>query len=101
MQDEQKVKALMRELLEGHIDPKTDEVNTTALAEHACYELDAYGPAPKYKIPEDYFDWALEVDEEEISCDGCGNQGSSALFGHLPPGSGLNLCRDVCLAGRR
>lgn len=33
----------------------------------------------------------------EISpCNGCGNQGSTALFGHRPPGDGLNLCRDVC-----
>ena len=35
--------------------------------------------------------------EEEDPCAGCGNQGSGGLFGHLPPGDGLNLCRDVCL----
>lgn len=31
-----------------------------------------------------------------INCDGCDNRGSSALFGHRPPGDGLNLYRDAC-----
>lgn len=62
---EQTVKAYMRTEIAEHVDPLTDEVNTTALAEDAAQHLDAYGPAPEYKIPEDYFDWALEVEEEE------------------------------------
>jgi len=33
-------------------------------------------------------------------CEGCGNQGSTALFGTLPPGDGLNLCRDACDIGQ-
>lgn len=30
------------------------------------------------------------------SCEECGNAGSTSLFGHRPPGDGLNLCRDAC-----
>ena len=97
---EQKVRAYMREEIKEHVGLDTLEVSCATLAESACQHFDAYGPAPEYKIPEDYFDWAVDV-EEENPCAGCGNQGSSAMFGHLPPGSGLNLCRDVCLAGRR
>lgn len=38
------------------------EINTTHLAEAACQEFDAYGPPPTYDAPEEYFDWAVEVE---------------------------------------
>ena len=44
-----------------HID-NCGEVNTTYLAEAACQEFDAFGPAPTYDAPEEYFDWAVEVE---------------------------------------
>jgi protein gp37 len=38
----------------------------------------------------------LDIETWLSSCEECGNAGSSALFGHRPPGDGLNLCRDAC-----
>ena len=57
-----------------------------AMDETACDEIEAF---------EDEDDPSLDP------CDGCGNQGSTAMFGHLPPGDGLNLCRDACDVGRK
>ena len=60
---ESQVKQYMREVIEEFRDPLTEEINTTFLAEDTCNFFDAYGPAPDFDIPEEYFDWALEVDE--------------------------------------
>ena len=57
------IKLYMRQEMREHVDLDTGEVNTTALAEDACQHFDAYGPAPDYDIPEDLFDWALEIAE--------------------------------------
>lgn len=61
---EQKVKAYMREVIKKHVDLDTLEVNCTTLAEDAAAHFDAYSPAPEYEIAEEYFDWAIEVEEE-------------------------------------
>ena len=60
---ESQVKQYMREEIEEFRDPRTGEVNDTHLAEDACNFFDAYGPPPDFDIPEEYFDWAFEVDE--------------------------------------
>jgi hypothetical protein len=57
------VKQYMLEEIEEFRDPQTGEVNTTFLAEDACNFFDGYEPPPDFDIPEEYFDWALEVDE--------------------------------------
>jgi len=54
----------MREVVEDHRDPQTDEINDTTLAEDACQHFDGYGPAPEYEIPEKYFEWAFLIAEE-------------------------------------
>ena len=56
-----KVKAYMRSVIREHVDLDTGAVDTTMLAHDAADHFDAYGPAPSYDIPEEYFDWALEV----------------------------------------
>lgn len=61
---EQEVKAHMRSVIAEHVDLDTLEVNTTTLAEDVAQHFGAYGPPPEYEIPEDYFDWALEIEHE-------------------------------------
>ena len=39
------------------------EINCTALGEDACQAFNAYGSAPHYDIPEDFFEWAFEVSQ--------------------------------------
>ena len=39
------------------------EVQLTALAEAACQHFDAYGPAPRYDCPDEYFDLAVDAAE--------------------------------------
>ena len=63
MQNEATVKKYMRVEILDHIDPKTGEANPTGMAEDACSHFGDYGPPPDYDIPEEYFDWALEVTE--------------------------------------
>jgi len=63
MASEAEVKDYMEKQLELHIDVLTDEANVTQLAELACAHFDTYGDPPDYEIPEEYFDWALEVAE--------------------------------------
>lgn len=40
------------------------ELNCTILAEQAAQYFDAYGPPPKYDVPEEFFEWSFEVSEE-------------------------------------
>ena len=65
MASKRTVKEYMRSVLKEYTSPWTGEVNTTLLAEDACNEFNGYGPAPEYDIPEEYFEWAFEVDEAE------------------------------------
>lgn len=58
------VMTYMREEVEEHRDPHTNEVNATTLAEDTCQWFDAYGPPPDYTIPEKYFEWAFLIAEE-------------------------------------
>ncbi len=48
----------MQQLVLDHIDPKTDTVNCTKLAEAACAELSGYEGD---RVPDIYFDCAFEV----------------------------------------
>lgn len=51
--------------MQNHASEYLDEcgdINCTALAEAACQEFDAYGPPPTYDAPEEYFEWAFEVE---------------------------------------
>jgi len=69
----------MWENLEDHRDPKTDEINTTTLAEDAGAALDLYEDD---KVPsgcgcpkcgEDRVDWLLlDEDGETVECQVCG-----------------------------
>lgn len=58
-----KIRQYMRQELEDHRDPITDEINETTLAEDACRHFDEYGPPPDYEIPEKYFEFAYEISE--------------------------------------
>jgi len=57
---EGKVKAYMAGVFPDHVDPHTDELNTTMLAEGAAMKFDLYY-GEDYEIPQDLFDWAIEV----------------------------------------
>lgn len=51
--------------MQNHAHEYLDEcgdINCTALAEAACKEFDSYGPPPTYDAPEEYFEWAIEVE---------------------------------------
>lgn len=60
------IKAWMRAEIFAHPAMYIDcgEVNMTGLAEAACMEFDAYGPEPRFDIPEMIWDAAFEVAEE-------------------------------------
>jgi len=62
MPSEAEVKNYMRDNQDVCTD-SWNEVNVTQLAELACARFDTYGPPPCWDIPEEYFDWALEVVE--------------------------------------
>ena len=51
-----KTRAYMHQEVRRHVDPYTNEVNATALAEAAASLFDLYGPEPDYDIP----DWVYE-----------------------------------------
>lgn len=55
------VRWMKDEVLVDHFLADNGEVEMTTLAEAACGEFDAYGPAPHYDIPEEYFECAYEV----------------------------------------
>ena len=82
------VRRYMREVIEEHRDPLTDEVNLTALAEDACQHVG--GEDENGDIPERYFEWAFDVGESD-SRKRSGRIGSA--LGHLV------LYRDDCLRG--
>lgn len=50
------IKKMMRTLIRNHIDPFTNEVNYTGLAEETCHMMDAYD---KDNIPEIFFEVAV------------------------------------------
>lgn len=54
------VKDWMRINMNNHIDP-CNEVNCTSLAEEAADVFDLYEDHEDYVIPEEVFDWAVEV----------------------------------------
>jgi len=56
---EDKVKSYMRANVGDHVDPLTDEVDTTSLAEDAW--CNSKLGTSKVVIPEEWFDWAHEV----------------------------------------
>jgi len=61
------VKAWMKNEIAAYPNQYIDdggEVNMTALAEAACMEFDAYGPAPRFEAPKWLFYAAFEVAEE-------------------------------------
>lgn len=58
------VKDYMRENVCHYID-SLGKVNTTELAELAAEHFDAYEAPPEYLIPEEYYDWASDVADEE------------------------------------
>lgn len=58
-QTREQVIAYMKTQIPDHTDLTTDEVNTTALAEDACFHFDAYENG--CDIPEDFDDWAFEA----------------------------------------
>lgn len=60
---EKDVRRWMTEHVTEYLD-ECNEVNCTHLAEAACQEFDAYGPAPDYACPEEYFDWAVDAEDE-------------------------------------
>jgi len=54
----------MRQELDNCVDPKTNEVNCTQLAETAAQTHNLYGNAVTYPIHEEVFDIAIEVAEK-------------------------------------
>jgi hypothetical protein len=61
--DRSKVKGWMTKEVGNHVDRKTDEVNTTSLAEAAASEFNIYEDNRDYKIPDDLFDLSTQVGE--------------------------------------
>lgn len=59
--DIKKVRNAMRQELDNCVDPKTNEVNCTLLAENVASELDLYVDHVSWTIPEEVFDLAVEV----------------------------------------
>lgn len=62
---EHTIKAYMRENVDSAREFITGEIIPTHLAEDACQHFDDYGPEPYLDIPEEYFDWAFEVTQEQ------------------------------------
>jgi hypothetical protein len=62
--DKSKTKRWMKSEVEHHVDRKTDEVNTTSLAESAANEFNIYENTRDYKIPDDLFDLAVDVGKD-------------------------------------
>jgi hypothetical protein len=61
--DRSKVRGWMTKEVVNHVDRKTDEVNTTSLAEAAASEFNVYEDTRDYKIPDDLFDLSTQVGE--------------------------------------
>ena len=55
-----KVRKFMRDNVREHVDPRTDEVNATALAEACAQAFDYYEDDADATIPEEIFDIAAE-----------------------------------------
>lgn len=67
--NEAQVKAYMRTNLTDHVNLDTGELNHTTLAENATFHFNAYEHG--CEIPEEFFDWAIEVGEQldpDIRC---------------------------------
>ena len=62
--DKLKTKRWMVNHVEDHVDRKTDEVNSTSLAEEAAQEFNIYENTRDYKIPDDLFDLSADVAEQ-------------------------------------
>jgi hypothetical protein len=63
--DKRKVEQWMRHNVRQYVDRKTDEANSTELAEAAASEFNIYENTRDYKIPEEIYDMALDVAEKE------------------------------------
>jgi len=61
--DKAKTKRWMQQNVHEHVDRKTDEVNTTSLAEEAASEFNIYEDKRDYKIPDEVYDLAVDVGE--------------------------------------
>lgn len=61
--DKSKIKKVMRTLVRNHVDPFTDEVNCTGLAEETCYVMNAF---VKDEIPEIFFEVAIDFNNTRI-----------------------------------
>jgi hypothetical protein len=56
-----KVKKWMLSNYRDYVDPVTDELNCTMLAEQAANMFDLYNNDMEFDIPEEVFEWASEV----------------------------------------
>jgi hypothetical protein len=58
---ERQVKNWMTNCISEFVDPVTDEVNLTLLAEEACEHFNAYENEDDYRIPDVFFELAFDV----------------------------------------
>ena len=65
------VKTYMWNNYEDHIDYTCNVLNATGLAEDACEAFSAYLPDTDYEVPEEFYDWAWEVEQVLIKRGTC------------------------------
>lgn len=63
--DKVKIKKWMKNNIENHRDPITNEICATTLAEEAAQTFDLYEDDVEYVIPEEVFEISAEVSFEE------------------------------------
>ena len=59
------VKHFLKEHRDDHVDPKTDELDCTGLAEAAAAALDLHIPTPNVEVPEVLFELAATFNEDD------------------------------------
>jgi hypothetical protein len=59
------VKHFLKEHRDDHVDPKTDELDCTGLAEAAATALDLHIPTPDVEVPEVLFELATTLTEDD------------------------------------